>query len=194
MHKSGTAIGFWSAVSIGIGSMVGAGIFALLGEAGAITSGATYISFFMGGVIALLSGYSMGKLGAKFPSVGGIVEYLGQAFGKPIRKSREGLVISGFFIILIAAFLDLGEIAVLGSISILIVHFITHVGHIRLIRKTEASMLLVVLAALVNLATIMLAPYYESTRSPHIVTMIIGFLLLSFLIETGLQMIVGKKI
>ena len=103
-------------------------------------------------------------------------------------------MISGFFIILIAAFLDLGEIAVLGSISILIVHFITHVGHIQLIRKTGASMLLVVLAALANLAAIILALYYESTRSPHIVTMIIGFLLLSFLIETILRAAVGKKV
>jgi amino acid transporter len=31
MHKSKNEIGFWSAVAMGIGAMVGAGIFALLG-------------------------------------------------------------------------------------------------------------------------------------------------------------------
>ncbi|WP_456378706.1 APC family permease [Thiolapillus sp.] len=81
MYKSDKPIGFWSAVSMGIGAMVGAGIFALLGEAGAISGSAVYISFVIGGVIALFSGYSLGKLGAHYPSAGGIVEYLTQAYG-----------------------------------------------------------------------------------------------------------------
>ncbi|RLA44006.1 MAG: amino acid transporter [Gammaproteobacteria bacterium] len=81
MHTSSKPIGFWSAVSMGIGAMVGAGIFALLGEAGAISGSAVYISFIIGGIIALFSGYSLGKLGARFPSSGGIVEYITQAYG-----------------------------------------------------------------------------------------------------------------
>lgn len=66
---------------MGIGAMVGAGIFALLGEAGAIAGSAVWISFLIGGVIALLSGYSMGRLGSRYPAAGGVVEYLVQAFG-----------------------------------------------------------------------------------------------------------------
>ncbi len=81
MHQSKSPIGFWSAVSMGIGAMVGAGIFALLGEASAISGSAVYLSFIIGGVIALFSGYSFGKLGARYPSSGGIVEYLSQAYG-----------------------------------------------------------------------------------------------------------------
>ncbi len=34
------------AASLGIGAMVGAGIFALLGEAGAVAGAATWLSFF----------------------------------------------------------------------------------------------------------------------------------------------------
>lgn len=81
MHVTQKPIGFWSAVSMGIGAMVGAGIFALLGEASAIAGSAVYISFIIGGVIALSSAYSFGKLGAAFPSSGGIIEYLAQAYG-----------------------------------------------------------------------------------------------------------------
>lgn len=81
MYKTDKPIGLWSAVSMGIGAMVGAGIFALLGEASAISGSAVYISFIIGGIIALFSGYSLGKLGARFPSAGGIVEYLSQAYG-----------------------------------------------------------------------------------------------------------------
>ncbi len=81
MHRSGNEVSFWSAVSIGIGSMVGAGIFALLGEAGAIAGSAVWLSFLIGGGVALLSGYSMGRLGARYPAAGGVVEYLVQAYG-----------------------------------------------------------------------------------------------------------------
>ncbi len=82
MHKSGETVGFWSAVAMGIGAMVGAGIFALLGQAGAISSSAVWLSFVAGGLIALLSGYSMGRLGARYPSAGGLVEYLVRGYGK----------------------------------------------------------------------------------------------------------------
>lgn len=56
MHKSGQTVSFWSAVSMGIGAMVGAGIFALLGQAGLIAGSAVWMSFVVGGAIALFSG------------------------------------------------------------------------------------------------------------------------------------------
>ncbi|MGV6819148.1 MAG: APC family permease [Parvularcula sp.] len=80
-HKSGQRVSFWSAVGMGVGAMVGAGIFALLGDAGAIAGSAVWISFLIGGVIALLSGYSFGRLGARYPAAGGLVEYLVEAYG-----------------------------------------------------------------------------------------------------------------
>ncbi len=81
MHHPGNKVGFWAAVSMGIGSMVGAGIFALMGDAGAIAGSAVWISFLIGGIVALLSGYSIGRLGARFPSAGGFVEYLVRGYG-----------------------------------------------------------------------------------------------------------------
>ena len=70
-----------AAAALGVGSMVGAGIFALMGEAGTIAGSAVYLSFLAAGVIALASGYSMARLGARYPAAGGIVEYLAQAYG-----------------------------------------------------------------------------------------------------------------
>lgn len=69
------------AALIGIGSMVGAGIFALLGEAGAYAGSALWISFLLAGAIALLQGYSFAMFGARYPSSGGLIEYLVQGFG-----------------------------------------------------------------------------------------------------------------
>lgn len=78
------AFGLWSAVFLGIGSMVGAGIFVLLGEAGAIAGNLVWISFIFGGLIALLSGYSLAKLATRYPSRGGLVEYLVQCYDEGV--------------------------------------------------------------------------------------------------------------
>ncbi|WP_431279424.1 APC family permease [Leifsonia poae] len=69
------------ATFIGVGSMVGAGIFALLGAAGAVAGSAVWLSFLIAGIIAALQGYSFAKLGAKYPSGGGILAYLERGFG-----------------------------------------------------------------------------------------------------------------
>ena len=425
MHESGKPVTFWPAVAMGIGAMVGAGIFALLGQAGAIASSAVYLSFLAGGVIALLSGYSLGKLGARYPSSGGLVEYLIQAygvgifsgamsimmylaavisvslvaktfgayaatffpggaplvlvdtlaaavilafmlvnlngarsaariellvvavkmlvlivfaliglfyiqpsllspakyppvssvfyslaitffayegfrvitnaaedmpnpektlpraimtavaivmllyvaialavfgqlpaaeviaakdyalaeaakpmfgesgfriiaiaalfstasainaalyaitnvtyqlakvgelpsaFGRPIGHSREGLVISSVLILILAISFDLSEIAAIGSVSILIVHFVVHVGHLRLLPETGASWLMVIVATLTNLAAIVLSVVYLSRNSPDILVFIGGFFVISVVIEVALRHLTGRTI
>jgi len=78
------SFGLWSAIFLGIGSMVGAGIFVLLGEAGAIAGNLVWISFVLGGIIALSAGYSLAKLAALYPSRGGMVEYLVQCYGEGV--------------------------------------------------------------------------------------------------------------
>ncbi len=78
------SMSFAAAVSLGVGTMIGAGIFALLGEAGSIAGSAVWLSFAVGGGIALLTGYSLGRLGARWPSAGGIVEYLIHSWGKGV--------------------------------------------------------------------------------------------------------------
>lgn len=93
MHQSGKPIGFWSAIALGMGSMIGAGIFALLGQAGAIAGSATYLSFLVGGVVALLSGYSLSRLGVRYPSAGGIVEYLAQCYGEGLFSGAMSIVL-----------------------------------------------------------------------------------------------------
>ncbi len=70
------------AAFIGVGAMVGAGIFALLGAAGEVAGAAVWLSFLIAGVIALLQGYSFAKLGARYPSAGGLLEYVAKGFGE----------------------------------------------------------------------------------------------------------------
>jgi amino acid transporter len=69
------------AAFIGVGAMVGAGIFSLLGTAGEVAGAAVWLSFALAGMIAALQGYSFAKLGARYPSAGGLLEYVNQGFG-----------------------------------------------------------------------------------------------------------------
>jgi len=78
------SIGYWSAVSIGIGGMVGGGIFAVLGLAVQIAHGGTPVAFALAGVVALFTAYSYARLSVAYPSRGGTVEFLNQAFGEGI--------------------------------------------------------------------------------------------------------------
>lgn len=66
---------FINVVAIGIGSIVGAGIFALLGQVILISRLWTYASFLIAGIAAMFSGYSYAKLSAKFPVSGGLTDF-----------------------------------------------------------------------------------------------------------------------
>jgi len=97
------AFGLWSAVFLGIGSMVGAGIFIVIGQAGAMAGNIVWLSFVLGGIIALLSGYSLAKLAIRYQSRGGIVEYLVQGFKEGVFSGAMGVMFYLSNIIAIAA-------------------------------------------------------------------------------------------
>ncbi|MFO1158665.1 MAG: APC family permease [Reyranellaceae bacterium] len=90
----------WSVTALGIGAMVGAGIFALLGEAAVQAGRETFLTFLLGGVVAQLSGYSYAKLAARYPDAGGIATYLDAGYGA---GRFAGTVSIMFFIIQAAA-------------------------------------------------------------------------------------------
>ena len=82
MSKSGYGkLGLWAVVAIGVGGMVGGGIFAVLGLAVELAHGGTPVAFALAGAVALLTTYSYAKLSVAYPSRGGTVTFLDRAFG-----------------------------------------------------------------------------------------------------------------
>jgi amino acid transporter len=79
--SSDSSIGFWSVLAIGIGGMVGGGIFAVLGLAVELAKGGTPVAFLLAGLVALVTSYSYARMSVTFPSQGGTVEFINQAFG-----------------------------------------------------------------------------------------------------------------
>ena len=80
MNKKERSIGLAGAMAIGIGGMVGGGIFAVLGEAVSIAHGATAVAFAIAGIVAFLTAYSYAKLSVRFQNRGGTITFIDQAF------------------------------------------------------------------------------------------------------------------
>jgi amino acid transporter len=97
-------IGLVAAVSIGIGGMVGAGIFSILGVVAHAAGNAMWLAFAVGGVVALLSTYSYAKLGATFPSAGGAVHFLLKSFGDGVLAGGLNLFMWAGYIISLALY------------------------------------------------------------------------------------------
>lgn len=92
----------WSVAALGIGSMVGAGIFALLGQATLLAGRDVLLSFLMGGAIALLAGHSFARLAARYPGRGGLIDYLAEAFPTGLFAGTLSLVYLVTLIVTIA--------------------------------------------------------------------------------------------
>jgi amino acid transporter len=113
MSNKQKSIGLIGAISIGIGGMVGGGIFAVLGEAVSLAHGATAVAFAIAGLVALLTSYSYAKLSVAYQSEGGTVTFIDKAFGDNILSGSINLMLWLSYLITISlyatAFASYGE-------------------------------------------------------------------------------------
>ncbi len=119
----GKKIGYLEAVSIGIGGMIGGGIFAVLGLTVMLAHGAAPIAFAVAGLIALVTAYSYAKLSVRFPSEGGTIEFIVQAFGPGIVPAWLNTLLLASYIIMLSlysyAFGSYGAVLFMGSENVL---------------------------------------------------------------------------
>lgn len=104
MNQKSDKISLKGALSIGIGGMVGGGIFAVLGLAVALAGGGTPIAFLVAGLIALVTAYSYVKLSLKFPDKGGTVRFINEGFGKGIFSGSINNLLWASYIIMLALY------------------------------------------------------------------------------------------
>ena len=84
-------------IAMGVGGMVGGGIFSVLGLSIGLAGHAAPMAFALGGILALITGWSYAKLGLCFHSDGGSFTYLEHAFRHPNIAGLGGwLLIAGY--------------------------------------------------------------------------------------------------
>lgn len=102
--KNSGSIKLKDAITIGIGGMVGGGIFAVLGLAIALAKGGTPLAFLFAGIIALFTAYSYAKLSLKYPDRGGTVKFVNVGFGKGIFSGGINNVLWISYIIMLSLY------------------------------------------------------------------------------------------
>jgi amino acid transporter len=167
------------ATFIGVGSMVGAGIFALLGAAGAVAGAAVWVSFLIAGAIAALQGYSFAKLGTKYPSGGGILTFLSRGLGEGhLTGIASWLFFTAGSIIVAMIASSFGGYAssvvadgdpfwtkVLAIVLILVMTALNAIGA-SAVARVQSVIVIVVLAILVVFAAVTIANWNPDLLSP----------------------------
>ncbi len=90
-------LGLKEVVAMGVGAMIGGGIFSVLGLAMAQAGHAAPLAFALGGLIALVTGMAYAHLGNRYRSDGGSFTYLERAFRHPNIAGIGGwLLLAGY--------------------------------------------------------------------------------------------------
>ncbi len=80
MPKLKRTIGLFESTAYGVGIILGAGIYALIGEAAGIAGNALWMSFIFAAIIASLTGLSYAELSSRFPKCAAEFVYTQKAF------------------------------------------------------------------------------------------------------------------
>ncbi len=97
-------IGYLELTAIGIGGMVGGGIFAVLGLAAQLAKGATPVAFIIAGIVALITTYSYKNLSVAFPSKGGTVTFIDRGFGVDFFTGGMNILLWLSYVIMISLY------------------------------------------------------------------------------------------
>ena len=142
------------AVSLGTGVMIGAGIFALLGQVAELSGQWFPYAFLIGAIISGFSAYTYVKMSNAYPSAGGIAMYLKKIYGKSALTASGALLMALSMIInesLVARtfgsytlqLFDVGEnsvwVPILGVI-LLVIAFLINISGNNIIGKSSLVM------------------------------------------------------
>ena len=110
------SLGFWALVFYGVGDILGAGIYALVGKVAGVAGSASWAAFSVALVVAGLTALTYAELGGRFPRSAGESFFTQQAFGRP------GLALIVGWVVLCSGILSLATVSVAfgGYMSVLV--------------------------------------------------------------------------
>jgi len=86
-------IDLWEAIIYGVGVILGAGIYALIGKAVMYTGNAVWIAFLVAAVIGVFTGLSYSELASKFPESGAEYVWMERTFNKKLFSFIVGWIL-----------------------------------------------------------------------------------------------------
>ena len=86
-------LGGWQVLFYGLGSMLGAGIYGLVGKGAGIMGNAIWAGFVTAMIAALLTGLSYASVGSRHPKAGGAAYITGRAFRSPVLSTAVGIAV-----------------------------------------------------------------------------------------------------
>ncbi len=161
-------MGFWSVVAVGIGGMVGGGIFAVLGLSVQLAQGGAPLAFAIAGTVALEYALAaaakpfMGQAGFSLIAIAALLSTasalnatlygtsrlsfiiaksgeLPSALEKKIwNQPVEGLLITSGLTLIVANVFDLSGISTMGSSGFLIIFAAVNFANVRLYKRTNS--------------------------------------------------------
>jgi amino acid transporter len=149
----------------GVGTILGAGIYALIGEVGAVAGTAAPSSFFLAGLLALLTGASFAELSARFPRSAGEAVYVTEG----LRRPRLGMVVG--LLVTVTGIVSAATVAV--SIPGYLSHFV------------QASRPLVLTAVVVIFAALASWGILQSVVAASLITLVEAGGLLLVIVAAG---------
>ena len=87
------SLGFWALVFYGVGDILGAGIYALVGKVAGVAGSASWAAFGVALVVAGLTALTYAELGGRFPRSAGESFFTEQAFGRPALSLLVGWIV-----------------------------------------------------------------------------------------------------
>ncbi|MEQ9261884.1 MAG: APC family permease [Owenweeksia sp.] len=202
------------AIALGTGVMIGAGIFALLGQVAELSGSLFPLAFLAGAIISGFSAYSYIKMSNAYPSAGGIAKYLIKAYGKGTITASAALLMALSMVInesLVARtfgtytlqLFDVGENSVLIpllGVGLLIIAFLINISGNTIIGKSSLIMAVVKIGGIAIFAIGGLwaagfsfgASLTANPASDYSITSYIGALALSILAYKGFTTITNS--
>lgn len=194
-------IGLKEAVSLGIGGVIGAGIFVLSGVASGKAGPAVIISFVLAFIASTILGFCYAELSSLFPKAGGPYAFAREAFGPRIGAlvgwaywgawvSASGYVALGFGNHL-ALFVKIPP--ALGAAGLILVFVLLNLLGIRVSGRVQVLIMFAEISALVLFTALGISHIDISNYTPFMPTGVGGVLsaaLIGFLSLTGWDVIV----
>ena len=160
MKKLERSLSIWQVIAIGIGGMLGSGIFVLPGLAAAKTGPSVWLAYLLAGLCVLPAALSKSELATAMPKSGGTYVYIERAFG-PLLGTISGiglwlslLLKSSFALVGFGAYLAVLASVPLRPIALIFLVFILFLN-IMGVKKVGNVQLLIVSISLVGLGLLL---------------------------------------